>query len=250
VLWELELELRGTSKTEKLVDKPRKLSIEHILPQQWEKHWPLADPTDANVEGRTGLINVLGNLTLVTGELNSSLSNVGWPIKRERLTRSVLLLNADVKAVDEWCEAAVVARGQALAEMVLARWPGPVQMIPGFDASALETAVHEVDVDKAETTAEEMSAILTGASELLRALLRDLAAQPGEHRRFVTIEDSLGWSRGRLASVLGGYAVTAAAQSGKRPYRFGKDENGDNWMWVDAHLAAMIVAADGPSAES
>lgn len=250
VLWELELELRGTSKTEKLVDKPGKLSIEHILPQQWDKHWPLADPTDACVEARTGLINVLGNLTLVTGELNSSLSNSSWPMKRERLTRSVLLLNANVKVVEEWGEAAVLARGRALAEMVLARWPGPAQMIPGFDASALKTAVHEVDSGKAEATAEEMSAILTGASALLRALLRDLAAQPGKPRRFVAVEDSLGWSRGRLASVLGGYTVTAAAQSGKRPYRFGKDEDGDNWMWVDAEQAAMIVVAGDPSADS
>jgi hypothetical protein len=152
--------------------------------------------------------------------------------------------------VEAWGEAAVVARGQALAEMVLARWPGPEQMIPGFDASALKTTVHEIDADKAETTAEEMSAILTGASELLQALLRELAAQPGKHRRFVTIEDSLGWSRGRLASVLGGYAVTAAAQSGKRPYRFGKDEDGDNWMWVDAQQAAMIAAAGGAGADS
>lgn len=157
----------------------------------------------------------------------------------------MLLLNADIKAVEDWGEAAVVARGQVLTEMVMARWPGPAQMIPGFDASALKTAVNEVDADKAELTAEEMSAILTGASELLRALLGDLAAQPEKRRRFVAIEDSLGWSRGRLASVLGGYAVTAAAQSGKRPYRFGKDEDGDNWMWVDTKQAAMIPAAKG-----
>lgn len=250
VLWEIELELRGTSKTEKLVDKPGKLSIEHILPQQWETHWPVADPADAKIEARAGLINVLGNLTLVTGELNSSLSNAAWLTKRERLTKSVLLLNADIWAVEQWGDAAVAARGHALTEMVLARWPGPAKMIPGFDVSVLKTAVQEVDAGKAAVTADELSAILMRASELLRALLWDLAGQPGERRRFVTIEDSLGWSRGRLASVLGGYAMTAAAQSGKRPYRFGKDDDGDFWMWVDAEQAAIIAATVDPGANS
>lgn len=241
VLWELELVLRGTAKTERIVDKPGRLSIEHILPQQWDKHWPMADSTDASVEVRNGLINVLGNLTLVTGELNSSLSNAGWHTKRERLTKSVLVLNGEVKGVQSWGEDAVLARGEALTEMVLLRWPGPAQLIPGFDASTLETVVEEIDPAKAAVSTDEMSLILAGASALLRALLEDLAARPDRRRRFVEVEDSLGWSRGRLASVLGGYSMTASARSGKRPYRIGRDEEGEFWMWVDAEHAASLT---------
>src|SRR3712207_6938356 len=40
---------------------------------------------------REGLVDVLGNLTLITGELNSSLSNVAWAKKRQRDRKSTRL---------------------------------------------------------------------------------------------------------------------------------------------------------------
>ncbi len=75
-------------------------------------------------------------------------------------------------------------------------------------------------------------------------LLADLAEYPDEPRRYVEIEDSLGWSRGRLASVLGGYAAfLRATTGGKRPYRIGQDEDGDYWMWTDQARADSIRAS-------
>lgn len=248
VLWELELVLRSTSKTENIVEKNQKLSIEHILPQQWEANWPLPALDNGSAEHRTDLVNVLGNLTLVTGELNSALSNAAWATKRERLQKSVLLLNGDVKAVESWSEESILARGALLAEMVSRRWPGPDQLIPSFDRSKLVLAVTEMDPDNAELTGEQLDAIVGSGSELLRELLADLARRPSSRRRYIDIEDSLGWSRGRLASVFGGYVnfASAAGLGSKRPFRIGADEVGDYWMWMDDDLASAVASRLAP----
>ena len=71
---------------------------------------------------------VLGNLTIVTQPLNSSLSNSAWPSKQKELNEhSKLLLNA--RLIDEYPdvfdEAAIDARGAWLADRIINIWPGP-----------------------------------------------------------------------------------------------------------------------------
>jgi hypothetical protein len=246
VLWELELVLRDTSKTEDVVKQPGRLSIEHVLPQQWQKTWPLTELDDEREARRNALVHVIGNLTLVTGELNSAMSNAAWPTKRERLDKSVLLLNRDVKNVPDWDERAITDRGTALADMVLKRWPGPEAMVPGFDPARLESPVKEIDSSRADLSESEMHAVLEYSSELMRILLRELAQEPENRRSYAAIEDALGWSRGRLASVLGGYAAYSTVQvGGKRPHRVGKDGDGELRIWVDAGAAEAIRSKFG-----
>src|SRR6202011_16164 len=71
-----ELDIRDPAKTE-AIPLPAGLSIEHALPQSWEENWPLPNGTDPETAAadRWAHVNRLGNLTLVTQPLNSSLSN-------------------------------------------------------------------------------------------------------------------------------------------------------------------------------
>ena len=79
---------------------PTKLTIEHVMPQTWDKYWPL--PADlsgeelaAAEEARRARLHRLGNLTLTTQPLNSAMSNAAWPVKQKELNKgSKLLLNA------------------------------------------------------------------------------------------------------------------------------------------------------------
>jgi hypothetical protein len=237
VLWELELVLRSTSKTENIVDKPPKLSIEHVLPQEWATSWPVTAPSEAASAAREGLVNVLGNLTLVTGALNSSMSNAAWAIKQ-----SILLLNQPIKSREQWNEEAIHVRGTALIEMIVKRWPGPDTLIPGFDPAAIQQGVIiELNPENVESAPEKLQKILSGCSSLMRSLLLELAEHPDERRRYATIEDALGWNPGRVGSVVGGYANFAVnAADGKRPLRIGNDEDGGWWMWLDGELARVI----------
>src|SRR5688572_31504868 len=56
----------------------------------------------------------------------------------------------------------------------------------------------------AMTDADEIARFHDRCSDLMRALLHELAATPGRARTFPQIEDALGWPRRRIASVLGG----------------------------------------------
>jgi hypothetical protein len=103
-----------------------KLTIEHLLPQSWEQHWPLPadiDPEEA-AERRNRLRHTIGNLTLLTKALNPSLSNDPWEKKRERIAEhSILNLNQGLPP--HWDEAAIEQRSAALFAAAREIWPYP-----------------------------------------------------------------------------------------------------------------------------
>lgn len=112
---------------------PTGLSIEHVLPQKWEAHWPKpqggsADET-AN-QRRTRLIHTIGNLTLVNPKLNSKLKNDPWKDKRGTLKEhsKLYLSNSLIGHTKQWNEAAIMARSEQLAEVLMRVWPGPDQI--------------------------------------------------------------------------------------------------------------------------
>jgi hypothetical protein len=110
------------------IDVPSGLTVEHLLPQKWQEHWPL-DPDDLEgVQLREAHVHRLGNLTLVTGKLNPSMSNAAWSIKKDALNdHSVLLLNSRVVAANPevWDEETIDARSRELAGRIMRLWPGP-----------------------------------------------------------------------------------------------------------------------------
>jgi hypothetical protein len=94
-----------------------KLAIEHVMPRKWQQHW---QPEGSDEEERDRLIHTLGNLTLLTGKLNSTVSNGPWcgnNSKRAGLEgHDVLLLNRDLlkKAGVEWNNDSIRRRTQDL----------------------------------------------------------------------------------------------------------------------------------------
>lgn len=122
-----EHQIADTNRTEQ-IPLPSGLSIEHALPQTWRGHWNLPPDLDdeGGAENREAHVHLLGNLTLVTSALNSSLSNAEWPVKRLELAqRSQLLINQQLCAHESWDEASIDERGAELAAYVLETWPGP-----------------------------------------------------------------------------------------------------------------------------
>ena len=93
VLTGIEEQLR-TVKSETQEASPN-LQIEHVMPQAWSANWPLPSDHDADDAARRDrAIHTIGNLTLVNGRLNPSLSNAPWDTKRKAFAdHSVLFLN-------------------------------------------------------------------------------------------------------------------------------------------------------------
>ena len=130
VLEGVEEQYRKTSLAEE-TQSPRNLTIEHVLPQSWEAHWPLPNNIDEHEaqHKRNQLVHTLGNLTLVTQRLNSKASNAPWKLKSKTLKKhSVLLLNR--RLLDEfeevaWDEQTILSRSRRMAALVAVVWPGP-----------------------------------------------------------------------------------------------------------------------------
>jgi len=136
ILWELEKAVR--SKFQVDGNRPSLLSVEHVLPQTWTTHWPLPDgrtvpgtrmPADEEMavamRHRDAHRHRLGNLTLVTTPLNSSMQNQAFDAKRERLGKSLMALNTAIAESPVWDEAAIVQRGADLAQLAVNIWPHP-----------------------------------------------------------------------------------------------------------------------------
>ena len=112
---------------------PPGLTIEHIMPQSWEKNWPLpveekTDPMREQkaIQRRYRLINSLGNLTLVTGSLNPTLSHSAWTVKRPEILKYGKLNLTQYfygHEADEWNEEKIEQRTKYLAKHMKEIWP-------------------------------------------------------------------------------------------------------------------------------
>ena len=72
------------------------LTIEHIMPQNWRKNWPIEKKTqEAQIEAeerRDLIIHTLGNLTLCTSSLGSQMSDGPWKDKKPALRKFGLMM--------------------------------------------------------------------------------------------------------------------------------------------------------------
>lgn len=140
VLRAIEAHIR-TSKNE-AVTLPDFLSVEHLLPQKGSiADYPYADALplmtgESNERCRERVIHTIGNLTLLTTELNSSVSNGPFPGKTANIAaNSDLRLNAWLRSAppEKWTEASIGARGQALFQSAVDIWPRPEGEPENFD---------------------------------------------------------------------------------------------------------------------
>ena len=112
---------------------PHELTVEHLLPQEWERHYPLPDGLEVDDEEtieqrRQRLINTVGNLTLLTAPLNTSVSNGPFKEKAREIGQlSDLRLNAPFRQgqFDDWSERDILSRGEELFELGKTIWPRP-----------------------------------------------------------------------------------------------------------------------------
>ncbi|WP_300348615.1 DUF262 domain-containing protein [uncultured Alcanivorax sp.] len=120
------------------LELPNDLTIEHVMPVNWELNWPIPEEYLSDAEAklkfaqqRNQLIHALGNLTLITGSLNPSLSNGSWQKKRPELAKySKLNLNRYFYPVHEgedplaeWNENTIANRGELLFDSARKVWP-------------------------------------------------------------------------------------------------------------------------------
>ena len=106
------------------------------MPQAWHQNWPLPQGADDDeaIVNRDRAVHTIGNLTLVNGRLNASLSNAAWDSKRKALAdHSVMFLNKRLvnDGPEVWDEQVIEKRAKWLHERAVEVWP----YADGFDAA-------------------------------------------------------------------------------------------------------------------
>ena len=120
------------------------LTVEHVMPQKWRDSWRVPgfdhlEDGDIDAEQMTAekvrdeCINKLGNLTLVTSPLNSTMSNGPFSAKLPALrAHASLALNRELNEFDHWDEDCVTMRGAALFEIARQLWMPPLELKSAF----------------------------------------------------------------------------------------------------------------------
>lgn len=129
-------------------------TIEHLMPRKWRKHWS-QDLSEAEAILRDEIVHQLGNLTLVTKRLNSTISNGPWVKKRNYFLESddVLITKEAINlAQDHWDEATIEKRTDHLIQQILTIWPVPVGH-SSLTESAERQPIGVADVDVAQLVA-------------------------------------------------------------------------------------------------
>lgn len=132
VLEAIEDHTRGWKNGKQALSEERvargKLTIEHVMPVKWQTNWPL-EPGQ-NEADRDRLTHTFGNLTLLTGKLNSKVSNAQWSKlggKREGLqAHDTLFLNREIVKSEEWTDEKIRSRTEEIARKVIEIWPVPL----------------------------------------------------------------------------------------------------------------------------
>jgi hypothetical protein len=110
-----------------------RLTIEHVLPQHWEEHWPRdreegeseVDYADRRRQ-RGHLLHTIGNLTLLSVALNPHVSNGEFAKKRQAIVKhSAINPNRDLAEENDWNESRILARGEHLFGYAKRVWPFP-----------------------------------------------------------------------------------------------------------------------------
>ncbi|MFJ4015189.1 DUF262 domain-containing protein [Microbacterium sp. NPDC090014] len=153
-------------------------TVEHLMPQKWRANWP-ADLTPEQETVRDRKVHELGNLTLVTGKLNTKVSNGSWASKVTNFheINDVLLTNEALSMAGfDWNESAITRRTSSLIAAIQRIWPVPAGHV-GLPTTQ-RSAVASVSVDVAQLVSDgliEAGAVLRARS----AALADVEAAVG-----------------------------------------------------------------------
>ncbi|MDC1174658.1 HNH endonuclease family protein [Bacteriovoracaceae bacterium] len=120
VLYLLEKSIRSDLQSTEL-KSISEFSLEHVMPKKWENHW-VASLSIEEKNLRNKKLLTLGNLTIITNKLNSSIRDSSWHDKKvgkgknkglSEYSRGIEIFNKYLE-LDDWNEEVIKARANEL----------------------------------------------------------------------------------------------------------------------------------------
>ncbi|MFV8373186.1 DUF262 domain-containing protein [Flavobacterium sp. LB2P74] len=97
-------------------------SVEHMMPKQWKQNWNGVS-TSEEINHRNFKLLTLGNLTIITKNLNSKLRNSAWLNKKTILNQfSTLPITTKYTSLTDWNEVSIEDRATDLSLTALTIW--------------------------------------------------------------------------------------------------------------------------------
>ncbi|MCT7499907.1 DUF262 domain-containing protein [Aliarcobacter cryaerophilus] len=129
VLYFIESKIRNRSYQSTQLLGLNKYSLEHLMPKKWENHWVNSMSSEEKMNRNKKLLT-LGNLTIITQSLNSTIRDANWKNKKEgRGDKKGLLAYASgletmnhYLTFDEWNEKTIEDRANFLFEKAKNIW--------------------------------------------------------------------------------------------------------------------------------
>lgn len=110
--------INHTNAETRVVDNPKKVHVEHILPKKRSADdWKQFSEEEAN-----DLLWRLGNLTLLGQEYNQKASNKSFDKKKEMYLKSDISMTRELAELSEWDKEAILNRQNQLAKIALNVW--------------------------------------------------------------------------------------------------------------------------------
>ena len=101
----------------------KSFSVEHMMPKKWEENWSDVNLDELSKFKRKQKILTIGNLTLITKNLNSKLRNQSWVNKKQTLKEySSLKMTTSFLELDNWDEKSISDRANQLCHKALEIW--------------------------------------------------------------------------------------------------------------------------------
>ena len=130
ILYMLETRLRSGSYAATVMKGISCYTLEHMMPKKWEMTWDKTGLTDDVIRDRNNRLYTLGNLAIIPGKLNTSISNNTWQIKLNGRTNKPGLLAAATGLVtldpylkiSDWNEKEMVKRANDLYAQIVKIW--------------------------------------------------------------------------------------------------------------------------------
>jgi hypothetical protein len=135
LLREIEHAKRATQ--EVAVEESDRVHVEHIYPQT---------PESDKWTNHAQMIDRLGNLTLLSKRLNTSIKNAGFAVKKEKgYAGSDIVMTKELLALEGWDAAAIDARQDELSNWVFAIWNFPGETAPEAAPAGTDDGATELD---------------------------------------------------------------------------------------------------------
>lgn len=101
----------------------RSFSTEHMMPKAWTENWTIKDKSTEAKNRRNQKLLTLGNLTIITKNLNSKLRNRSWKNKIADLKQySALPITTNYTGLSEWNETEIDKRANDLKALAIKIW--------------------------------------------------------------------------------------------------------------------------------